>query len=81
MVKNPSANAGDEDSIPGLECLLDNEMATHSSFLAWEIPWTEESGVLHSTGSQRLGHDSVTKQQQEMTALWRGECGHGILLP
>jgi len=32
-------------------------MATHSSILSWEIPWTEESGRLQSTGSQRVGHD------------------------
>ena len=35
-------------------------MATHSSILAWEIPWTEEPGSLQSTGSQRVGHDCVT---------------------
>ena len=33
------------------------EMATHSSTLAWEIPWTKEPGELQSTGSQRAGHD------------------------
>ena len=33
-------------------------MATHSSVLAWRIPWTEESDALQSTGSQRVGHDS-----------------------
>ena len=33
------------------------EMATHSSTLAWEIPWTEEPGRLQSMGSQRVGHD------------------------
>ena len=33
-------------------------MATHSSILAWRIPWTEEPGVLQSMGSQRVGHDS-----------------------
>ena len=32
-------------------------MATHSSILAWEIPWTEEPGGLQSTESQRVGHD------------------------
>ena len=32
-------------------------MATHSSILAWEIPWTEEPDGLQSTGSQRVGHD------------------------
>ena len=39
-------------------------MATHSSILAWEIPWTEEPGRLQSIGSQRVGHNLVTKQQQ-----------------
>ena len=36
---------------------LEKEMATHSSILAWRIPWTEELGKLQSTGSQRVGHD------------------------
>ena len=36
---------------------LEKEMATHSSVLAWRIPWTEEPGGLQSTGSQRVGHD------------------------
>ena len=36
---------------------LEKEMATHSSTLAWRIPWTEEPGRLQSTGSQRVGHD------------------------
>ena len=36
---------------------LEKEMATHSSILAWRIPWTEEPGRLQSTGSQRVGHD------------------------
>ena len=41
----------------GREDLLEKEMATHSSILAWEIPWTEESGRLQSIGSQRVEHD------------------------
>ena len=41
----------------GQEDPLEKEMATHSSVLAWEIPWAEEPGGLHSTGSQRVGHD------------------------
>ena len=41
----------------GWEDLLEKEMATHSSILAWRIPWTEELGGLQSTGSQRVGHD------------------------
>ena len=39
-------------------------MATHSSILAWKIPWTEEPDRLHSMGLQRVRHDLVTKQQQ-----------------
>ena len=40
-------------------------MATHSSILAWEIPWTEELGGLQSMGLQRVGHDLMTKQEQQ----------------
>ena len=40
----------------GQEDLLDEKMATHSSSLAWRIPWTEEPGGLQSMGLQRLGH-------------------------
>jgi len=36
---------------------LEKEMATHSSILAWKIPWTEKVSRLQSTGSQRIGHD------------------------
>ena len=39
-------------------------MATHSSILAWEIPWTEELGRPQSMGSQRVRNDLATKQQQ-----------------
>ena len=42
---------------PGQEDLLEKEMATHSSTLAWKIPWMEEPGGLQSMGSQRIGHD------------------------
>ena len=38
-------------------CLLEEEMATHSSTLAWKIPWVEEPGELQSVGLQRVGHD------------------------
>ena len=41
----------------GQEDLLEKEMATHSSILAWEIPWMEEPGRLQSMGSQRVGPD------------------------
>ena len=39
---------------------LEREMATHSSIVAWKIPWVEEFGRLQSMGSQRVGHDRVT---------------------
>ena len=41
----------------GWEDPLEEEMATHSSILAWRIPWTEEPGGLQATGSKRVGHD------------------------
>ena len=41
----------------GWKDLLEKEMATHSSILAWRIPWTEEPGGLQSMGSQRVSHD------------------------
>ena len=41
----------------GWEDPLEKEMATHSSTLAWNIPWTEKPGRLQSMGSQRVGHD------------------------
>ena len=44
----------------GREDPLEKEMATHSSAIAWKIPWTEEPGRLKSMGSQRVGHDQHT---------------------
>ena len=41
----------------GWEVLLEEEMATHSSILAWKIPWTEEPGGLQSMGQQKAGHN------------------------
>ena len=60
VVKNLPANAGDAretGSILDFEDSLEKEMATHSSILAWKVPWTEEPGGLQSMGSQRVGHD------------------------
>ena len=57
---NESAcNAGDPGSIPALGRSPGegNGMTSHSSILAWRIPWTEEPGGLQSMGSLRLGHD------------------------
>ena len=52
-----SYNAGDPGSILGGEDLLEKEMATHSSVLAWRIPGTVEPGGQPSMGSHRVGHD------------------------
>ena len=49
----------------GWEDPLEKEMATHSSILAWRIPWTEEPGGLQSRGSQRIGYNLTMKQQQQ----------------
>ena len=59
VVKNLPANAGDVGLIPGLGNALEKEMATHSSIIAWEIPWTEEPGS--PWGGKRVKHDLVTK--------------------
>ena len=56
-VKASACNEGDLGSIPGLGRPLEKEMATHSSILAWKIPWREEPGGLQSMGWQRVGHD------------------------
>ena len=48
----------------GWENPLEKEMATHSSILAWEIPWAQEPGGLHSMGSQIIGHESETEESQ-----------------
>ena len=55
--KESTCNTGDLGSIPGLGNPLEKEMATHSSILAWRIPWTEEPGGLQSMGSQRVGYN------------------------
>ena len=44
-------------------------MATHSSTLAWEIPWMEEPGVLKSMGSQKVGNDLASEEQQRGTII------------
>ena len=66
MVKNPSANEGDTRETwvlsLGLKDRLEREMTTHSSILAWRIPWTEEPGGLQSIGSQ----ESDTTQRLSM---------------
>ena len=57
MVKNLVAMQETRVQSLGQEDTLEEEMATYSSVLAWEIPWTEEPGGLYSMGLQRIEHD------------------------
>ena len=57
MVKIPPAMQKTQVRSLGQEDPLEKEMATHSSILAWRIPWIEEPGSLQSMGSQRIRHD------------------------
>ena len=57
MVKNLPAVQETQVQSLGQEDTLEKEMATHSSILAWKIPWTEEPGGLLSLGLHRVGHD------------------------
>ena len=60
----------------GREDLLEKEMATHSSILAWKIPWMEEPGRLQSMGTQRVRHDWVNSLSLKISA--DGDCSHEI---
>ena len=51
-------------------CILEEGMATHSSNLAWRIPWTEEPGGPQSMGSQRVGHNWATKHSTAQHSTW-----------
>ena len=57
IVKNPPAMQETWVQSLGWEDPLKKGLATHSSILAWRIPWTEEFGGLQSTGAQKVGHD------------------------
>ena len=59
--KESTCNAGDMGFILGREDLLEKQMATHSSILAWEVPQTEEPNGLQSMGLQRVRHNLGTK--------------------
>ena len=68
MVKNLPASAGIQEmqvQSLGWEDTLEKEMATHSSIVALEIPWTEEPGGLQCMGLQRVGHNVATQQQKQ----------------
>ena len=57
MVNNLTAMQETQVQPLGQEDPLEREMATHFSFLAWEMPWTEKPGGQQSMGSRRVGHD------------------------
>ena len=60
MVKNPPVVQKTQVCSLGWEDLLEKDMKTHPSILAWGIPWTEESGRLQFIGSHRVKHDGAT---------------------
>ena len=65
--KESACNAGNLGSIPGLEVPLEEGLATHSSILAWRIPWTEEPG-----GLQRVRHAKrSTNEQRDLLYILR----------
>ena len=66
MVKNLPAMQETQVRSLGWEDLLETGMVTHYSILDWRISWTEEPGGLQSIALQRVGHDLVTKEQQQM---------------
>jgi len=65
MAKNPPTMRETWVCPLGWEDPLEEEMATHSSILAWRIPWTEEPCGLQSMGSPRVGHDWATKHTED----------------
>ena len=78
MVKNPPKQDTQETGVlsPGQENPLGKEVTTNSRVLAWETPWTEESGGYSPRGCRRAGHDLVTEQQnqkdkREIATRWK----------
>ena len=71
VIKNISNKIGSLGSTPGWEDPLEKEIGTHSSILAWGIPWREEPGERLSMGSQRVGlnfsQTRLKQQQQQLT--------------
>ena len=68
-----ACNAGDTSSIPGSGRSPGGGNDNYSSVLAWEIPWTEESGGPQSMGSQRVGHDG-TRAHTHVSIYFGGLC-------
>ena len=75
-----AGDTGDSGSVPGSGRSPGGGHATHSSTLAWRIPWTEEPGGLQSMGSQRVEHAWVTKHSTyEEAEAWRGQVHEWVL--
>ena len=64
----------------GQEDFLEKEMATYSSILGWEVPWTEKRGGLLSMGLQRVWHNLMAKQQQMWTLLMMNMFEHSLCI-
>ena len=77
LVKNPPAMREPQVQSLGQEDALEEEMATHSSILAWRIPQTEEPGGLQSTGLQRVGRNFATTQEQHKKMQFQCLLGWG----
>ena len=71
-VKRLPDNAGDPVQSLGREDPLEREMATCSSILAWEVPWTEEPDAVQFVGSQRVRHDSAICDIMDL-CTWKEE--------
>ena len=69
-VKHPPTMQETQVQSLGLEDFLEKEVTTHSSILAWKIPWTVESGRLQSRGSQRVRHDWATSLSLSLFRIW-----------
>ena len=65
----------------GREEPLEEAMSTHTSTLAWKVPWSEEPGGPQSTGSHRVGHDLVTQHTHTQKPLVGAICYHRHFLP
>ena len=85
MVKNLPADAGHLGWIPEWEDPLKEEMATHYSILAWEIPWKEEPRGLQSIGSRksqtRLSNQTTTSYFTAVTFLKKQKRKNPLMLP
>ena len=73
--KESAGNVGDLGSIPGLGRSLEKGMATHSSILAWRIPWTEEPGGLQSRGLKKS--ETTERLTLSLSFTWESACNAG----